>query len=237
MRLIRLDMSEYATPWAADRLLLRADGEPSEFIQRIRRQPFSVVLFDEIEKAHPDIFDVLMNVFDEGRLTDRFGRATIFRSAVIVLTSNLGASSSSQLGFGERSNPGRYEAAAREFFRPEFFNRLDAVVRFDALPATAIEAITEKELREIASREGLKKLNLRLSWSREVVAHLTRTGFDSRYGARPLQRAIESQVVTPLARRLLAASVPPGADIALSLNSSGEIVMSSLGEVANGRRY
>src|SRR5439155_8505162 len=153
--LIRLDSSEYSGPWAADRRLLRADGEPSDFIQQIRRQPFSVVLFDEIEKAHPDVFDVLMNVFDEGRLTDRFGRATIFRSAVIVLTSNLGAMSSRQLGFGDRDDSGRYEAAAREFFRPEFFNRLDAVVRFDALPPAAIEAITEKELRDIAAREGL----------------------------------------------------------------------------------
>ncbi|MBC7817445.1 MAG: ATP-dependent Clp protease ATP-binding subunit [Planctomycetaceae bacterium] len=225
-RLIRLDMSEYASPWAADRLLLRADGEPSEFIQRIRRQPFSVVLFDEIEKAHPDIFDVLMNVFDEGRLTDRFGRATIFRSAVIVLTSNLGATSSSQLGFGERSDSGRYEAAAREFFRPEFFNRLDAVVRFHALPASAIEAITEKELREIALREGLKKLSLRLSWSHEVVAYLAQTGFDPRYGARPLQRAIERQVVTPLARLLLDGRVTTGTNVSLNLNSSGEIVLS-----------
>ncbi len=159
-------------------------------------------------------------------MTDRFGRTTIFRSSVIVLTSNLGASSSSQLGFGERNDSGRYEAAAREFFRPEFFNRLDAVVRFQALPALAIEAITEKELREIASREGLKKLNLRLSWSREIVAHLARTGFDSRYGARPLQRAIESQVVTPLARRLLDERVAAESTVALGLNSSGEIVLS-----------
>ncbi|MFM9963221.1 MAG: AAA family ATPase [Planctomycetaceae bacterium] len=226
-RLIRLDMSEYSSPWAADRLLLQANGEPSEFIQRIRRQPFSVVLFDEIEKAHPDIFDVLMNVFDEGRLTDRFGRATIFRSAVIVLTSNLGATSSSQLGFGERSDSGRYEAAAREFFRPEFFNRLDAVVRFHSLPASAIEAITEKELREIASREGLQKLNLRLSWSREVVAHLAQTGFDSRYGARPLQRAIENQVVTPLARLLLDGRVAAGTTVTLNLSSGGQIALSS----------
>ncbi len=146
--------------------------------------------------------------------------------AEIVLTSNLGASSSSQLGFGERSDSGRYEAAAREFFRPEFFNRLDAVVRFDAPSASAIEAITEKELREIGSREGLRKLNLRLSWSREVVAHLGRTGFDARYGARPLQRAIESRVVTPLARRLLDGRTAAGSAISLNLNAGGEIVLS-----------
>jgi ATP-dependent Clp protease ATP-binding subunit ClpC len=205
-------------------LLLRADGEPSDFLQRIRRQPFSVVLFDEIEKAHPDVFDVLMNVFDEGRLADRFGRATIFRSAVIVLTSNLGATNSSQLGFGERVEAGRYESAAREFFRPEFFNRLDAIVRFDALPESAIAAITEKELHEIAAREGLRKHNLRLSWSREVVAHLATAGFDSRYGARPLQRAIETLVVTPLAQLLVNQTVPTGSQIKLRLKAGNTIV-------------
>ena len=165
-----------------------------------------------------------MNVFDEGRLTDRFGRATIFRSAVIVLTSNLGATSSGSVGFGERVDAGRYESAAREFFRPEFFNRLDAIVRFNALPESAIEAITEKELREIAVREGLRKYSRQLSWSREVVARLAKTGFDSRYGARPLQRAIETHVVTPLAQLLVNQSVPAGSQIRLRLGDGGAIV-------------
>jgi len=141
-----------------------------------------------------------------------------------VLTSNLGATSSRQVGFGDRDDSGRYEAAAREFFRPEFFNRLDAVVRFDALPAAAIEAITEKELRDIAAREGLQKLNLRLTWSREVVAHLAATGFDARYGARPLQRTLETLVVTPLARLLLERPDLRETTLTLSLNANNEIV-------------
>ena len=203
-RMIRLDMSEYSGPWAADRLLMQSDGEPSDFLQQIRRQPFTVLLLDEIEKAHPSVYDVLMNVFDEGRLTDRFGRTTWFRSTVILLTSNLGSDSSGQVGFTDSlATPNmRHEAAVREFFRPEFFNRLDGVVTFDALNRDAILEITEKELRDISGREGLKKLGLKLQWTKEVVEHLSRVGFDSRYGARPLQRTLETQVVAPLSRFL-----------------------------------
>ena len=206
-RLIRLDMSEYAGPWGADRLLMQPNGEPSPFLQQIRRQPFSVVLFDEIEKAHPAVCDVLMDVFDEGRLTDRFGRVTWFRSAVLVMTSNLGSDFAGTVGFGGAggvvTNP--HEAAVREYFRPEFFNRMDDLVIFNPLSEEAILEITEKELRSIAQREGLRRLGVALTWTPEVVAHLARVGIDPRYGARPLQRTLETLVVAPLAARLLGA--------------------------------
>ncbi|MFM7057609.1 MAG: AAA family ATPase [Planctomycetota bacterium] len=204
-RMLRLDMSEYSGPWAADRLLLNTDGECSDFIQQIRRQPFTVLLLDEIEKAHPAVFDVLMNVFDEGRLTDRFGRITWFRSTVIVLTSNLGSESSGGVGFGETADrsSGRHEGAVREFFRPEFFNRLDRVVTFEPLSMEAIEGITEKELQRIAAREGLTRHGVTLEWTAEVVRHLAGAGFDPRYGARPLQRTLESLIVAPLAAKLV----------------------------------
>jgi ATP-dependent Clp protease ATP-binding subunit ClpC len=205
-RMIRLDMSEYAGPWAADRLLMQASGEPSDFLQQIRRQPFTVLLLDEIEKAHPSVYDVLMNVFDEGRLTDRFGRVTWFRSTVILLTSNLGADSSGLFGFGDASpaaTSSRHEAAVREFFRPEFFNRLDGVIAFDPLSQQSILNITEKELRSIAAREGLKKSGVTLTWTPDVVHHLARTGYDARYGARPLQRTLETLIVAPLSRLLV----------------------------------
>lgn len=164
--MIRLDMSEYSGPWAADRLLMQSNGEPSDFLQQIRRQPFTVLLLDEIEKAHPSVYDVLMNVFDEGRLTDRFGRTTWFRSTVILLTSNLGSDSSGQVGFSD--TPQRQTCDMNqpcEFFRPEFFNRMDGVVTFDHLNRAAILQVTEKELREIAGREGLRKLGLKLQWT------------------------------------------------------------------------
>src|SRR5262249_42084546 len=131
-RFIRLDMSEYAGPGAAERLLTQADGQPSVLIRGIREQPFTVVLLDEIEKADPQVFDVLMSVLDEGRLTDRLGRTAIFRSAILIMTSNLGSDKQGAFGFGSESMA-TYEAHVMDFFRPEFFNRVDAVVTFDPL--------------------------------------------------------------------------------------------------------
>ncbi|MFM8221789.1 MAG: AAA family ATPase, partial [Planctomycetaceae bacterium] len=204
-RLLRLDMSEYSGPWAADRLLFQANGQPSEFIRQIRRQPFTVVLFDEIEKAHPSVYDVLMTVFDEGRLSDRFGRVTWFRSAVLVMTSNLGTVTQGSVGFGgaETGRTGHQAVAVRQHFRPEFFNRIDRVVVFDPLPVAAIREITRKELRRVAQRDGVRRWGLELSWSEELVEHLAQAGLDPLYGARPLQRTIETRVVAPLATWLL----------------------------------
>jgi ATP-dependent Clp protease ATP-binding subunit ClpC len=217
-------MSEYSGPWAADRLLLQAGGEPSDFLQQIRRQPFTVVLFDEIEKAHPDIFDVLMNVFDEGRLADRFGRVTWFRSAVLILTSNLGVQAAAPLGFGDRgASPSSHASAVRDFFRPEFFNRLDSVVTFEPLTSDVIQAIAEKELRELAGREGLRQQGVQLKWTRAVVEHLARTGFDPRYGARPLQRTLETEVVAPLARFLIATPPPRPRAVMIDLDPDSRI--------------
>jgi ATP-dependent Clp protease ATP-binding subunit ClpA len=223
-RLIRLDMSEFTGPGAGDRLLTRADGHPSALIRGIREQPFSVVLLDEIEKADPIVFDVLMGVFDEGRLTDRFGRTAIFRSAIIIMTSNLGSDQPSSFGFGvEGKAP--YEIHAMDFFRPEFFNRIDAVVSFDPLSAESIHAIARKELADIAAREGLVKSNIHLTWTDAVVAHLAQVGFDRRYGARPLQRTIERSVISPLSRYLLANSGLANATVRLELGEANEILI------------
>ncbi|MEJ7616238.1 MAG: AAA family ATPase [Pyrinomonadaceae bacterium] len=200
-RFVRLDMSEYSLPGSAERLIANAAGEQSEFINRMRRQPFAVVLFDEIEKADAGVFDVLLSVFDEGRLTDRFGRTTIFRSAVIVMTSNLGATNTDAPGFGnnDRAQQSSYDRMAQVFFRPEFYNRLDAVVRFRPLAEASVRRIVRKELAGIAAREGLAKRNIKLTWTESLVEHLARQGFNARYGARPLQRTIERTVVAPLA--------------------------------------
>ena len=202
-RLIRLDMSEYSLPDSSSRLLSGTGGEDSsELIRKVRQQPFCVVLFDEIEKADAQVFDVLLGLFDEGRLTDRFGRTTNFRSAVVILTSNLGAEKFGSIGFGENALPS-FEREAQAFFRPEFFNRLDAVVQFSALDQDSLRQITEKELRAIAGREGLEKEVIKLFWTPEIVDFLARQGSDSRYGARPLQRTIETLVTAPLAKFLL----------------------------------
>jgi ATP-dependent Clp protease ATP-binding subunit ClpC len=195
-------MSEYAGFDAVERLIGPPHGEPSELIRKVRQQPFTVLLFDEIEKASPDVFDVLLGVFDEGRLTDRFGRVTNFRSALIVMTSNLGADKQATFGFDVNAKP-RYRDVAMAFFRPEFFNRLDAVVTFQPLGPETIRAITRKELAAIAAREGLAEHGVNVRWTDRLVEHLAKVGFDARYGARPLQRTIEREVVAPLAKWLL----------------------------------
>jgi ATP-dependent Clp protease ATP-binding subunit ClpC len=194
-------MSEYAGPDAVERLLGPPHGEPGPLIRRLRRQPFCVLLLDEIEKAAPEVFDALMGVCDEGRLTDRYGRTTTFRSCLILMTSNLGAERRKAFGFGDRPPP--YADAARTFFRPAFYNRLDAIVTFDPLSPQTIHAITLKELAEVERREGLERAGLRLRWSERLVAWLGREGFDVRLGARPLQRVLERHVVASLARYLL----------------------------------
>ena len=203
-RLLRLDMSEYAGPDAAERLVGSPAAGPSDLIKRIRQQPFTVLLLDEIEKAAPEVFDVLLGVFDEGRLTDRFGRLSTFRSAVIVMTSNLGAGAGEPFGLARGGVPaGTYETEALTFFRPEFFNRIDAVVTFAPLDEPTLLAITAKELADLARREGFTRAGLTLAWDDAVVRHLAAAGFDPRYGARPLQRALETLVVTPVARHLV----------------------------------
>jgi ATP-dependent Clp protease ATP-binding subunit ClpC len=225
-RLIRLDMSEYAGFDCGERLLGPPAGQPSDLIQRVRQQPFVVILLDEIEKAGPEVFDVLLSVFDEGRLTDRYGRTTIFRSAVLIMTSNLGAQKQESFGFGQRAGV-PYDAEARAFFRPEFYNRIDAVVTFQPLEAETIHAITRKELTEIASREGLTRAGIRLTWTEPLVAHLAREGFDRRYGARRLQRTLENLVVTPLAQYLLDHPLIRETEVQMDLNVQGQVVFRS----------
>ncbi|HTU23022.1 MAG TPA: AAA family ATPase [Gemmataceae bacterium] len=220
-RLVRLDMSEYAGPDAVERLLGPPHGEPGMLIRRLRQQPFCVLLLDEIEKATPEVFDALMGVCDEGRLTDRFGRTTTFRSCLILMTSNLGSERRKAFGFGERPPP--YADAARTFFRPEFYNRLDAVVTFDPLGRETIRAITLKELAEVELREGIARSGLRLRWSDRLVAWLGREGFDARLGARPLQRVLERHVVAPLARYLLTHPTLADTELLIDRLEAGEV--------------
>lgn len=201
-RMVRLDMSEYSGYAAAERLIVGPNGQPSELVRRIREQPFSVVLLDEIEKAADDVFDTLLSVFDEGRLTDRYGRTTIFRSAILIMTSNLGAQRQSPIGYDGRDTTS-YERDVQNFFRPEFFNRIDRMVTFAPLAPPQIRQIAIKELIDLTRREGIEKANLRLTWEDRVVDFLVRTGFDPRFGARPLQRTVERRIVTPLSRWLV----------------------------------
>ncbi len=201
-RLIRLDMSEYAGIDAARRLT----GDPvtgeSKMIRAIRRQPFAVLLFDEIEKAAPEVFDILLNILDEGRFTDIYGRITSFRSAIIIMTSNLGVEPAAPIGFDQRAQGG-YEKKIKAFFRPEFFNRIDEIVPFNHLGPDDIRKIAAKELADIAKREGLLKRGVTLAWTPAFIDFLARIGYHPKYGARNLQRTIEEKAAIPLARYLL----------------------------------
>jgi ATP-dependent Clp protease ATP-binding subunit ClpC len=226
-RLVRLDMSEYSSPWAAQRLLAKDDRTPSELIQRVRQQPFVTVLLDEIEKAAPEVFDILLGLLDEGRLTDPFGRTTDFRSAILVMTSNLGTSNRQSIGFAGETAEG-YDAEVRAFFRPEFYNRIDAVVTFRPLSPEVCLAITRKELAAIAAREGLVKAGLRLAFSDALTQYLARTGFDSRYGARPLQRTLEARVVSELSRYLIAHPGLSDREIHLNVDRQGQVVVDAV---------
>ena len=220
-RLIRIDMSEYAAPWAARRLLENPDGTPSNLLAKMRKQPFAVVLFDEVEKASPEVFDMLLGLLDEGRLTDRYGRTTWFRTAIVIMTSNLGARNQSSIGFGGEP-PEAYEREVRAFFRPEFFNRLDGIVSFAPLDRATCERVVRKELHDLSRREGFLRRGLKLRFGEQLLEHLVTVGFDPRYGARPLQRVIEHQVVSRLSRFLI--ENHHVGEAVLELNCAGKII-------------
>lgn len=202
--LVRLDMSEYRHPAQVARLLGDWRGNPGSLIREVRERPFAVVLFDEIEKAAPEIYDLLLTLMDEGTLVDAIGRVTDFRNTIIVMTSNVGVRAGSLLGF-EREEGADYRAAVEAHFRPEFVNRLDHVVSFRALSPEHVQQIARKELRELSEREGFVARGLGLTFENEVVELVAREGFDKRYGARPLQRAVERLVAAPLAAWMVAA--------------------------------
>ena len=220
--LVRLDMSEFAGVAVGHRFLLDGNGQPADWIQQIRLRPLSVLLFDEIEKAGSEVFDILLSLLDEGRLTDRMGRTTSFRNTLVLMTSNIGGTLNASAGFGESRSP-NYLMEVRRAFRPEFFNRLDQIIAFDPLSPEVIAKITKKELAEISRRDGIVRQGLQLEFSDRLIAHLSRVGFDARLGARPLQRAIESQVVAPLAKWLLT-EVTRSNRIVLDWNETGLII-------------
>ncbi len=199
-RLVRIDMSEFAFPGSAQRLLRTGSGGGS-LVEKVRRQPLSVVLLDEIEKAHSEVFDLLLGILGEGRLSDASGRLVDFRMTLIVMTSNLGTSDSDTLGFGDESRM-NFAATVKKHFRPEFFNRLDVVVPFVPLAPADVRRIVDLELTKAMRRTGLTKRRIELRVSTEAMDRLAQLGFHPKRGARPLKRVIEERVVTPIAVQL-----------------------------------
>ena len=233
--MIRVDMSEYQERHTVSKLIGAPPGyvgydEAGHLTEAVRRRPFSVVLFDEIEKAHPDVFNTLLQVLDEGRLTDSHGRTVDFRNTIIIMTSNLGSEGVSQQAFGfnkqslEESESARsrmnVEDALKQQFKPEFLNRLDEYIVFDSLTQDDIVLIVDKFIGEVSER--VQDLKVSISLTSDAREWLAKTGFDRMYGARPLKRAIQRYVESPLSRRLLAGEFPEGSHIVIG-ESDGEI--------------
>jgi len=210
-RLVRFDMNEYSDSYSAARLVGTFLEPEGLLTGEIRRRPFCVLLLDEIEKAHPDVFDLLLQVLGEGRLTDAQGRTADFRNVIIIMTSNLGAREvRSQLGFRENdlADDPVYLSAARKFFRPEFFNRLDKVVPFSSLTRPEIAVIAGRLIDEVMGRYGLRQRKCILNVDGSAMERLLEAGYQPRLGARALKRIIEKQLAQPVANCL--APLPPG---------------------------
>ncbi|HYO66699.1 MAG TPA: AAA family ATPase, partial [Archangium sp.] len=209
-RMIRLDMSEYMLPGSAQRLMEVGPGITS-LAERVRQQPMSLVLFDEIEKAHPEVFDLLLGILGEGRLTDSLGRLVDFRMTVVCMTSNLGVEQSDPTGFGAERGSEDFMRAIRQAFRPELFNRIDHVIPFRRLSEADVLRIVDLELEKAASRAGLLRRRLRLVVEPDARAWLAHHGYDPKLGARLLKRLIEAKVMAPIAVKLSAEAGLEGA--------------------------
>lgn len=212
-RLLRFDMNEYVDGASVGRLTGTLDEPEGLLSGAVRRQPFSVLLFDEIEKAAPEVFDQLLAVLDEGRLSDALGRTADFTNTVILLTSNLGVREArSRLGFGanetQEANDAVFIGAAEKFFRPEFFNRLDRIIPFRPLATAQLEGIARQLIADVFSRDGLRRRECLLRVSPSAMSRLVELGRDPQLGARALKRVVEREVAQPIAQRL--AALAPG---------------------------
>ena len=238
--MIRLDMSEYMEKHSVSKLIGSPPGyvgfdEGGQLTEKIRRKPYSVILLDEIEKAHPDVFNILLQVLDDGVLTDSQGRRVDFRNTVIIMTSNLGAQYNEQkqsLGFTSFENKEKDDSgerrsleALRRTFRPEFINRIDEIIVFKALDGETIEKIASLMLDEVRSR--IKDMEIEISFEESLVKHVAHEGFDKQYGARPLRRAIVRLIEDPLANRLLSGEIIRGSKVRV-YEDNGEVCFDTI---------
>ena len=211
--LIRIDMSEYGERHSVARLIGAPPGyvgyeEGGQLTEQVRRKPYSVILFDEVEKAHPDVFNVFLQILDEGRLTDGQGRTVDFRNTVLVMTSNLGSQMiQSMAGSDYQVIKLAVMGEVRTHFRPEFVNRIDEIVVFHGLAQEHIESIARIQLQVLERR--LAKMDYRLEVSEAALAEVAKAGFDPVYGARPLKRAIQAEIENPLAKAILEGRFAP----------------------------
>lgn len=227
--MIRLDMSEYMEKHSAAKLIGSPPGyvgyeEGGQLTERVRRRPYTVILFDEIEKAHPDVFNILLQIFDEGRLTDTKGRVVSFKNTILIMTSNIGSEEIAQtesIGFEKREKTkkeerveskkelrSKIEERLRENFKPEFLNRLDEIITFNFLSQNEIEEIVDLQIREVEER--LKEKRMKITVTQKARRHLAKKGFTPNLGARPLKRSIQKLVLNPLAQMIIEGKVKEG---------------------------
>ncbi|MEB3300351.1 MAG: ATP-dependent chaperone ClpB [Cyanobacteriota bacterium] len=223
--MVRIDMSEYMEKHAVSRLIGAPPGyvgyeEGGQLTEAVRRRPYAVILFDEVEKAHPDVFNVMLQILDDGRVTDGQGRTVDFTNTVLILTSNIGSASILDLA-GDPARHGEMEKrvneALRAHFRPEFLNRLDETIIFHSLKAEELRQIVDLQVKRLAQRLEERKLGLQLDG--EALDWLAGVGYDPVYGARPLKRAIQRELETPIAKAILGGTFPAGATIAVDVEN------------------
>src|SRR5580692_278111 len=223
--MIRIDMSEYGEKHSVARLVGAPPGyvgyeEGGQLTEAVRRRPYCVILLDEVEKAHPEVFDVLLQVLDDGRLTDGQGRTVDFRNTILILTSNLGSQYIADPSLDEAATKDKVMSVVRATFKPEFLNRLDDVIVFDALTTAELTEIVDLQVRRLAGRLAGRRLTLEVTpAAREWLAV---TGFDPVYGARPLRRLIQSAIGDQLARKLLAGEITDGDTVLVDLDENAD---------------
>jgi len=235
--LVRIDMSEYIEKFSVSRLVGAPPGyvgyeEGCQLTEKVRRKPYSVVLLDEIEKAHPDVFHLLLQMLDEGRLTDSLGRVVDFRNTIIIMTSNIGSRDLKDFGRGVGFNTGKSSAdenenakyiiqkALKKAFAPEFLNRIDDVIMFNALDKGHIHLIIDLEIGDLYKR--VESLNYKLVLSEEAKDFIADKGYDPQFGARPLKRAIQKYLEDELAEIIIKSTVHAGDAISVELDSAND---------------
>ena len=235
--LIRIDMSEYMEKFAISRLVGAPPGyvgyeEGGQLTEKVRRKPYSVILLDEVEKAHPDVFNMLLQVLDDGFLTDSLGRKIDFRNTIIIMTSNIGARQLKDFGQGvgfgtsakksqeDSHQKGVIENALKKAFAPEFLNRIDDVIVFNALEREDIHKIIDIELAKLYKR--IKDIGYHLNLTDEAKDYIAEKGFDKQYGARPLKRAIQKYIEDALAEEIVNSKLKEGDSIYIELDKKSE---------------
>jgi len=230
--MIRIDMSEYQEKHAVARLIGAPPGyvgyeEGGQLTESVRRRPYCVVLFDEIEKAHGDVFNVLLQILDDGRLTDGQGRTVDFKNTIVIMTSNIGShrileySGTTFAGDKFERMKDTVLEELRHHFRPEFLNRVDEIIVFHALSEEHLKQIVEIQLNGL--RKRLAERHIEIELTDRARGHLVRVGYDPTYGARPLKRAIQREIETPMARRILGGEVRDGQHVFVDADSSGKL--------------